>query len=441
MAAGMLSGLFNTPAVDPEEAARQAQFLRMGQMDPFQVDAATAYAGANQAGRGLGQIAAGATGRDVRSSTQKRTDAIEAVKQQVAALGLDPTDPKSRDEFYKRVVQALQQQGLVGEAADVWREYHTQSVTDRKQELEAEDLARKQRNDLANQDLARQRLEILRQNGIPEYAKFVKLAEEAQDPDVRKRYVDRINIMLERDKKPIKAVDLGDRVQLVDPVTGMPLRSMDKGAAPENEKDAAKRKAAESKGQGAYANAVAGLQDIYDAAVRLYKHPGLGSITGRSGALMQTGTERDGTPGVFQRGANMLYGPEARAAASLYEQVTGATFLNGLNALKAQSAQGSTGLGQTSNIEGAKVQAAAAALSRVQDRPDFQVNLATYIKKVIDMAQRLGEQAQRDDMTPIALRTQPLPPPGATGDSAPAPAAAPAAPAAKPGWSAEKVSP
>jgi hypothetical protein len=184
----------------------------------------------------------------------------------------------------------------------------------------------------------------------------------------------------------------------------------------------------------AYAEAKAGYQKQYDAAVALYNSPGLSGITGRFGRLV--GEERDGQLTTAGHIATTAASGASRAALALWKQVTGATFLAGLAQLKAASPTGSTGLGAVSNAEGARVTAAAAALSREQDDADLRKQLAIYIQTLVESAGRLDAAANGDKVTPIPLRTSALGgaqgvPVAAAPVAAPSPAATPvAAPAA-----------
>src|SRR5690606_29481343 len=100
----------------------------------------TGLAASRMAGQGIGRTVAAATGRDPRTPTERNLQAIEAAKQQVAALGFDPEDPKSIDQFYKQVVMILQRQGLAAEAMTVAKEWRAAKTADAKAGLENEKL-------------------------------------------------------------------------------------------------------------------------------------------------------------------------------------------------------------------------------------------------------------------------------------------------------------
>ena len=432
MANGMLSQLFGIPAVDPAQAAEEKRLQALATMDPFQAAAHTAYSGGAQAGRGLGQIAAAATGRDVRTPTAKRTDAIEAAKAQVSQLGFSPEDPKSVDTFYKQVIQILQRQGLAGEALDVALEWSEMKATTDKAALDREKLAETRTKREAKTISDAERNKILAAKNAPELARMIDVVESfdpiTQAPQ-RKMRMEALNSMLEKNRKGIVLEDAGDRIIVRDRATGAQVGTPDeKSAVPLSEKDAAKEEKAKTGADSAYRNAIAKAQADYDAAVRLYNHPGVSGITGRLGRLV-------GTPGAAGQVATTSASAESRAALNLWEQVVGSTFLAGLNDLKAASPVGSTGLGQVSNIEGDKVQSSKAALKREQDAVDFRAQLKIYIESLVSAAKRIGDAAQKDGIAPVPFAEKSLAaPPDGVARPRSRPAAAPAA-GAQSGWS------
>jgi hypothetical protein len=426
MAQGMLSRLFEIPPSDPAAQKEEERLQALAKMNPFDAAAYTAYSGGAQAGQGIGKALAGLTGRDVRAPAAKRTDAIEAVRERMSKMGYDPNDPKAVETFQKQFIQLLQQQGMGPEALDIQRDFHTQKVADEKLSLESEKIKAGTARDKEKQAAVDERNKILAANGAPELAKMIKIAE-SFDPvleaPLRKKYVEALNAMMEGKKKGIVLADAGGFLQPLDRATGLPLgEKITTTAAPMNEKDKAKATEAGKAQASAYRNAFGNLQADYDVTVRLYNHPGVSGITGRINRLV-------GEPGTAGQIATTAASGEARAALDLWKQVTGATFLAGLNALKAASPTGSTGLGQTSNIEGDKVQNAKAALSREQDAPDFRLNLKVYIESLEDQGARLNAAAAQGNgtITPLSLQVRPL---NAVPGARPAPARArPAAPA------------
>ena len=427
MARGMLEGIFspdfrNLRQEELDEEQR-TQFLAN---DPFAAMAHTAYSGARMAGRGLGEAAARAAGVDPRTPLKRQSDAVQAAKAQVSQLGLDPDDPASMDQFYRQVITILQKQGLAAEALEVGKEYHAQKRQRTKDDLDVRKLERLERNDanLAAHRKAQNELALKRLGRMgPPVVQLLDRLNETTDPFARRNIIAAIE---KATAGTVKAVDLGDRVQLIDAATGEPIREEDKGAAPMPEKEVVKAGAAENKANAAYSEAMAGLQRQYDAAVALHNHPGVEGITGRWGKWV-------GEDGMFPQLPTWLSGDDARSALALYKQVTGGAFLAGLSKLKSASSTGATGLGAVSEKEGDKVQSDAAALDRLQEAQDFRRQLATYIREMEGFADRLAAAAPGDKISPIPLQKKPLtngrggtvvrtgPPPGPS-----VPAAAPA---------------
>ena len=413
--AGMFSNLFN-PQVDPALGQEDERLLALaGRMKPHEQMGYTSLSGGAQMGRGLGQVAAGLTGRDTKSPTDKRNAALEAAKAEIAQLG-----PKPEREA---ILAILRKHGLLGESLDVGSAMTDQAATAERLRIQAEESERKKKKDLATDARAKERNEILKANGTPELIRMVEIVEQfdplTQGPQ-RKMRLEALNAMLESKKKGFALADAGDRIVPVDRATGLPLLSaaIDKGSAPLNEKQAREAAAEENRQGGAYSKAMVAAQADYDAAVRLYNHPGVAEVTGRWGRLV-------GEPGTAGQVATTIASDAGRAAFELWKQITGKTFLSGLNALKEASPTGSTGLGQVSNIEGDKVQASMAALGRSQNEADFRLNLKVYIQRLENAADALASAAPINSLKPIPLQKRDLTGPGV---SAPAPAAAAKAP-------------
>jgi len=412
MAQGMFSNLFN-PQVDPAIAEEDARLRSLARMSPSEQMGYTSLSGGAQMGQGIGKMAAGLTGRDTQSPTVKRNAALEAAKAEIAQLG-----PKPDREA---MIAILRKHGLLGESLDVGSEMTDQADTAERLRIQKAESERKARNDLAKDARAKERNAILKANGTPELIRMVEIVEQfdpvTQGPQ-RKMRLDALNAMLESKKKGFALADAGDRIVPVDRATGLPMLSaaIDKGSAPLNEKDAAKAAAEEKHQGGAYSKAMAGAQADYDAAVRLYNHPGVSAMTGAWMRLV-------GEPGTFGQIMTSMTTDAGRAALELWKQVTGKTFLSGLNALKEASPTGSTGLGQVSNIEGDKVQASMAALGRSQNAADFRLNLKVYIQKLEAAADNMASAAPIDNLKPIQLQKKPLT--GPAGSAAPAVAKVP----------------
>jgi len=402
---GMLGGLFAPQPKDllAEQRAEEQDLRALATMDPFQQAGYASLAGSKMAGKGLGSAAALATGHDPRSASEKHTAAVQAAKEEAAALGFDPEDPKTIDAFYKNVISILRSKGLINEAMIAAREWEAKKQADAKAKLEIdelglrkEDLERKRAADLAKAateqgrlDVARRRNDILAKQGVPEFQRWAESIEAEVNPEIRKRSIDAFNAKLESMGKGVMAVDRGDKVDIIDRADGALIRTDDKAMKP---KDAAKDKKAKEDALNVYEEYVSGLQRHYDAAVQLHNHRGLPSITGKLGKWK-------GEPGYLSTILTMIPGvtsDDALGAIGKYDQVAGGTFLAGLSKLKAASQTGSTGLGAVSEKEGDKVQADAAALNRYQQAPDFRSSLAAYLHWLEGHAERAYQGAVED---------------------------------------------
>lgn len=454
MAAGMIPG-FKTPDVIELERLRRQQeadeatrLERLARMNPFEQARHEGLQSAQMIGRGLGGMIATAAGRDPRSAfqrnvdtAQKNLDAMQAAKEEAAAaFKLDPNDPASVDAFYRQWMSILARKGFPFEAAAVAKEWEAQKRQGKQLDLQNEELQRKKARDIATDQRAQERNRILEQKGMlgVETIQLLNRLDLIDPLDPTKQaerdYITkRLNAL--GAGKGVKFVPLGDRVQIVDAVTGEEIRTETVGqkpAAPMNAKDAAKQDEKNDKAASAYKEAKAAYQNQYDAAVALHNHPGLEGITGRVGRFV-------GEPGTAGQVATTAAGAQARAALNLWQQVTGSTFIAALAQLKAASPTGSTGLGAVSDAEGKKVQAAAAALGREQDAADLRRQLAIYIQTLVDSANRLDATAQAQEIAPIPLAKKPLTAPGKSARPTPTPAPSPApAPSSGAGWTPEK---
>jgi hypothetical protein len=431
---GMLGNLFTAGdnAQRAEEREDQMGLERLSAMDGFQADRLATYQGADMAGKGIGQLAAVAAGKDPRSPAVRNAQAIEAAKAQVAQLGFDPDDPKSMDTFYKQVIEILRKQGLVAEAMAVAGEWNTKKQGDAKtaaeQEklrLENEKLLRQKNKDDNDYDLGLARIEALKAKGLGAAAspigKMMRDMDNATDPVMRahlKRAIENASA------GKVIVQDLGDRVQLLDATTREPIRTDEKGLAP---RDVAKSDKADEKDKFAYAEIKADMQRQVDKAAELHNHAGLNGMTGPLGRLVGKDS------GVGEIATTLARGP-TRAAHAVYVSVIGGTLLTGLAKLKRESPTGASGLGALSEQEGNKVQADAAALGQHQDAADLRVRLREYINNIMQAGARLDGKAQATGVTVIPLHQPALTGPrgkvAVTPEAPSTPAtAAPAAPA------------
>lgn len=429
---GMLGNLFNQGmnARRTEELDDDKSLERLSAMDGFQADRLATYQGADMAGKGIGELAAAAAGKDPRTPAVRNAQAIEAAKAQVSQLGFDPQDPKSMNEFYKKVIAILQQQGLVPEAMAVAQEWRTQSLADtkasaeqQKLDLQNKELERKRDRDANDYDVGLARVEALKAKvgaAASPIAKMMADLERTEDPVMRahlKRAIENASA------SKIIVQDLGGQIQLLDATTREPIRIDDKTPTP---RDQAKTDKADENEQYAYAEIKADMQRQVDKSAELHNHAGLAGMSGRLGQFVG----KEGTMGTL---ASVFAGDKTRGAYALYTSIVGGTLLTGLTKLKQASKTGASGLGALSEREGEKVQADAAALGQAQNADDMKLRLRQYIQTITEGGQRLDGKAQASGINVIPLRVPQLNSKGGNAQNAtrsqpaPAPASAPAA--------------
>lgn len=413
---------------DEHQRAKDIAGMSLGDLAAY-----SAYTGGRGAVQGVGQ----ALGVDQRSDARKHADAVSAAKAEAAKLGFDPDDPASVDKFYKAVIQILQRQGLVAEAMAVAKEYQANKVAQqkattgaaaveqRRAAADARAAAANERNAIARAKLGTSGPEVIQL--LANVDRMRNEMDALPEGDPRRDAIEaNIQRLLARASKlsegqGVKVVDLGDRVQIVDAGTGKSVREEEKGAAPLSAKDEAKEERANAAEAAAYASMKANIQNIYNAAAKLYSLPGLSSITGRLGTLF----EREEGPPAALEAMMMDAGREAYASV---KQVKGATFLAGLEDLKRANEKGTSGLGQVTEREGAKVENAKAALRLSQPTESFRTNLKTYIDSIVNASKLMDEKAQAAGISVRPLQEVPLTVPGARQPrtSSPAPSAKPA---------------
>jgi hypothetical protein len=171
-------------------------------------------------------------------------------------------------------------------------------------------------------------------------------------------------------------------------------------AKPLNEKDQAKVDDKKIAQESAYKEAVASAQGQYDAAVELYSHPGLNGILGPLGSKIGRAGP-GGEESALTTAMNIGSRQASLNASTVWDRVVGGTFLAGLAKLKAASPTGSTGLGAVSDVEGQKVQAAAASLGRLQNLSSMRQHIAGYVQSIVEGVQRLGAAAAKEGISPI----------------------------------------
>lgn len=441
MAQGML-GLFGNVRSPEEEDDKQREFaLRYsGLTTPLQQNLyEIARGGQNMVEGARGLVGGGlsmATGKDVdlRTPGAQRAAKLAAVQEAMKGLNLDPNDPAALDKYYPALIRALGEQGLTAEAAEVVQEYQKMKSQAAKDALASKREERMTREGQAKLDLSRQRIELDAQKAQmvgPKAVQIVKQIEQyqqrlAQNPDdtLASDAIQNLKLALEQELagKGFKLEKLNDRYVVVNTSTGDVREGGPMGEKPATEEARLKREAAKAAVSTALSGTMAALQARYEDAARLYAAPGLNWITGRFGPALEL-DRRSPTAEAALPGSG-------RNALALHDQVAGGAFLAGLQQLKDASKNGASGLGQVTEVEGAKVQASMAALRLSQDLASYRKNLAIYIKRIEELAQRLNERAAAEGLPARPFTAQPLP--TAAGIYAPAKKPAPAAPAAAP---------
>lgn len=226
---------------DQEALQRENQARYLGGLSAGNTAGYLSAAGGEMLGRNAVGLAGTLAGVDMRSDGEKRRDAVARAKEEVSKLGINPDDPASIDEFYRRVIQILQKQGLVAEALAVAKEYREQKLARERGERADRDLARKEAYGNAQIELQRERLAKLG----PETAQLVdRLSEigmqlertEAGTPQ-HANLTMAFNAIKARLQQlgggtKVKVVDLNDRVELYDAATGDMVRVINKGVKP-----------------------------------------------------------------------------------------------------------------------------------------------------------------------------------------------------------------
>jgi hypothetical protein len=175
------------------------------------------------------------------------------------------------------------------------------------------------------------------------------------------------------------------------------------------------------------------LDNQVQTANRLKALPGLSLITG----------PRMGTK--YAREAKAFVNGDAANALVVLDQVMAQSFIQALQDLKRTSSTGASGLGQLTEVEGNKIQAAKAALDPRQETEQFLRSMDVFIASMVGPRERIAAGLTARKQTPPA----PPPPindrPAAVPVVAPsaatraAAARAPAAPAPKPKLTATRV--
>lgn len=352
----MALDLYGTTDPNLEEAYRYA---RLAPHEQIALESRLAEHGVEQ---GVGKMLSGGLGLPAVESQNREQAGLE-----LRALGQKMTPGTA--EFYAAAANILGKYNLVAEAEEMTRRGHALEIG--KGELNPALKAQRAKEELlkmkasgANVDAALAALD--RQIA----ALGVKVASSgAVHPDVK--------LMDARDAAAVagdteRAAELQKIIDVKK--SGVGISAVDQArldlATKKEDRTQAKQDRKEEQEDAAFASSVQSLipvlnNDINNAS-ELWAHPGLSVITGSVAGL----GARVGA--VFSKGAY-----------ALLQTVQAQTFLKALRELKAASPRtGATGLGQLTEVEGAKIQNAQAALDPQQPTAQFKRLLGNYIAQL-----------------------------------------------------------
>ena len=138
-----------------------------------------------------------------------------------------------------------------------------------------------------------------------------------------------------------------------------------------------KLRAEKPKAEGAYNNTIQGYDNLISQAQDILKDTSLGTATGITsfmGSVPATGAKR--------------------VSANL-ETIKAKTLLNVLTGLKQLSANGASGFGQLSNVEGETIKNSVANLDRSLGTADFKRNLITFINEAVKSRSNIQDTYQK----------------------------------------------
>lgn len=425
---------FQKPDEDPFNTAEALQYAQLGN-PAYRQEAYDMRRAQNLGQAAIGNVVSAATGGDKRQKA--------AAELQELARTAQP----GTEEFFTKAAQIMTKYGFLEEASQM-----QQRATELKKagqtdigKGEYERLLALQQEAMASGNTARaeaiqKRLDALNKEkgsaGTSELGKLI--ADQAKYPPGSPEHAafqDVINAKRTGDKSKLELAE--KRLDLAVQAANVARDRADLA----REKVERSNAVSTRNEQAAYNAAKAKLQSDYDAAVELFNHPGFDKMFGFvAGRAANVGSGTGAESNMLDEAALAYIGPEGRAALALYKQVQGGAFLNALSELKQASANGSTGLGQVSNIEGEKVQSAKAALFARQDPADARVALKRYLDTFVNASQALDAKAQAANMQASPLQERQLTPAKAAPKAKPA--ALPKEPANRPtagGWKAREV--
>lgn len=396
----MAGMLFSTPRTpEEEEKDLRQQAYEYARLTPEQQITMDSMRGNQMITRGVQRGVGGALGVDMRSPGEQRQQAEQAAQREIADLGIDANDI---DRYYPAVIKILQKHGLQDATAAMVEKFRAHKKEQSELKLKQAEIDRKTQSDTNRYQTALRKIEVdqakLDRMGpaalqmIREIEAMQRAASDLLDTDPRKEMIAaRIEsakqaLAVELAKNKFQLKDAGGKLVVFDTTTGETKDGPEKALDPN--KGAAARAKAEKFDQNVKNQALGAIRQAkfdIDKAAQLYVHKGLPGITGP----------------VYGRVPSIS--DDSTSAQALYDQVQAGTFLAALRALKGPENK-PTGLGQLTEVEGAKIQSAMAALSRVQPTESFKTYLEQYIRQIEDsisvLATALEEQI---DNTPVKL--------------------------------------
>lgn len=280
-------GMFGPAGEDVALRAQQEQqAMQLAQMSPRAQVNYGAIRGGQMLGDGIGAVLKSASGQ---------TSPENAVRAQLAAAGVSPSDP---EKFYPVLIAILQRNGMLPQAMAAAREFEAWKLKQREQ-------TRKEEKDDSDARLRQLRIEqydprSALQKNIDSLQKLMAARDALPEGSPERKNAD---VAIERMKDAIakthkgmvKIVDAGDKVEIINAEDGTAIRTLTKGAAPR-----APGSGGSGNGSGAAAESgiKIGLTPDRERAVlrgtktgRLYVHDATGAMVPYAGEYLPTETE------------------------------------------------------------------------------------------------------------------------------------------------------
>ena len=188
-----------------EEAARAAalnaqrqQAAQLAQMTPQQQVGYGRVRGGQMLGAGVGDLLRTGVGAATGVDTRNAAEVARAVREQLAAANIDPTDI---DKFYPALIQILQRNGMMAEAMAATREYEDLKLKNEDRAIKRDDLERKRKADDVKGEWLRAKIASLnsspKERILAEYAETVKKLEDPGVPPEEKTVLQRLALAQE----------------------------------------------------------------------------------------------------------------------------------------------------------------------------------------------------------------------------------------------------